>query len=387
MTIYLAFALVSVLVLAVLLYPLIRRNRLAPALGEYDLAVYRDQLAELDRDQAAGNISAADAEAARNEISRRMLTARAAAGELAPTQTSPGRTRAVAALALVLVPGMAVAAYTINGQPGMPAVPLVDRLDHAVERGDFPAMVAKVEQHLQANPDDANGWAVLAPAYRRLGRNNDAAAAFTQILRIKGPSADVLADLGESLVAGNDGIVSADARTAFDQALQLDPKNPKARFYRVMADEQTGNVAVALAGWKALLADTPADAPYKEAVEDRIAALSKPGATAGVPAQPATTAATGPGTAPPLLEGAEAIQQLPADQQQQMIRGMVDRLDERLKQNGDDLEGWLRLARARAVLGERDRATAALEAAATHFKDDASAMAQIDEARRTLGLN
>ena len=375
------------LVLAVLLYPLVRRDRAAPALGEYDLAVYRDQLAELDRDQAAGHISAADAEAARNEISRRMLTARIAAGELVagPDIARPHpRHRGAGARAGA---GLAFAAYTINGRPGMPAVPLVERLDHAVERGDFPAMVAKVEQHLQANPDDANGWAVLAPAYRRLGRNNDAAAAFTQIIRIKGPTADVLADLGEALVAGNDGIVSADARTAFDQALKLDPKNPKARFYRMMADEQTGNVAVALAGWKALLADTPADAPYKGAVEERIAALSKPGATAGVPAQPATTAAAQPGTAPPLPEGAEAIQQLPADQQQAMIRGMVDRLDERLKQNGNDLEGWLRLARARAVLGERDRATAALEAAATHFKDDASAMAQIDEARRTLGLN
>jgi cytochrome c-type biogenesis protein CcmH len=376
------FACVSALVLAALVYPLLRRGRAAVLPAEHDLAVYRDQLAELERDAAVGHISSADAEAARNEISRRMLTARAA---VPVTQgASASRQRAGAALALVLVPGLAAAAYAINGRPDMPAVPLADRLGQAVERGDFPAMVARVEQHLQANPNDANGWAVLGPAYRRLGRDADAAAALTQLIRINGPNADVFADLGEALVAANGGLVSAQARTAFDEALKLDAKQPKARFYRTLADEQSGDRAKALANWKALLAETPADASWKGAVEQRIAALENPAAPQSTPA-PAPGAA--PGATRELPAGAEATQQLPADQQQAMIRGMVDRLDERLKQNGNDLEGWLRLARARAVLGERDRATAALEAAATHFKDDASAMAQIDEARRTLGLN
>ncbi len=386
MTIYLVFACVSALVLAALVYPLVRRGREAVPPAEHDIAVYRDQLAELERDAASGHISPADAEAARNEISRRMLTARAAAP--VADNESAGRRRAVAAMALVLVPGIAAAAYALNGRPGMPAVPLAERLDRAVEQGDFPAMVARVEQHLQANPNDANGWAVLGPAYRRLGRNADAAAAFTQLIRLNGPNADVFADLGEAMVAANDGLVSAEARAALDEALKLNPKQPKARFYRTLADEQTGDRAKALAGWKALLAETPAEASWKGAVEDRIAALEGP-AQAPQAQAPSTAGQGGAavGAAPALPAGAEAIQQLPAGEQQAMIRGMVDRLDERLKADGSDLEGWLRLARARAVLGERDRAVAALDTAASRFRDDAAAMAQIDEARRTLGLN
>ena len=382
MTIYLVFACVAALVLAIIVRPLLRRGGEAVIPAAHDLAVYRDQLAELERDAAAGHISAADAEAARNEISRRMLAARGAAAPAAEGG-SAGRQRAVAALALVLVPGLAAAAYAVNGRPDMPAAPLADRLDRAVERGDFPAMVARVEQHLQANPDDANGWAVLGPAYRRLGRDADAANAYTRLLRIRGPNADAFADLGEALVAANDGLVSAQARAAFDEALKLNARQPKARFYRTLADEQTGDRGKALEGWKALLADTPADAGWKGAVEERIAALENPAAARPAPA-PAPDAVA---AAPALTPGAEAVQQLPPDQQQAMIRGMVDRLDERLKADGGDLEGWLRLARARAVLGERDRAAVALDTAADRFRDDAAAVARIDEARRTLGLD
>jgi cytochrome c-type biogenesis protein CcmH len=382
MTIYLVFACVAAVVLAILVHPLLRRGGEAIAPAEHDLAVYRDQLAELERDADAGHISAADAEAARNEISRRMLAARDAAAPAA-AGGSAGRQRAIAALALVLVPGLAAAAYAVNGRPDMPAAPLADRLDQAVERGDFPAMVARVEQHLQANPEDANGWAVLGPAYLRLGRDADAANAYTRLLQIRGPNADAFADLGEALVAANDGLVSAQARTAFDEALKLNAMQPKARFYRTLADEQTGDRGKALEGWKALLADTPADAAWKDAVEQRIAALENPASAQPAPAPPPDTVADAPG----LPAGSEAIQQLPPDQQQAMIRGMVDRLDERLKAEGGDLGEWLRLARARAVLGERDRAVAALDTAADRFKNDAVALAQIDEARRTLGLD
>ncbi|MFO1088288.1 MAG: c-type cytochrome biogenesis protein CcmI [Hyphomicrobiales bacterium] len=376
MTIYLAFAVALAVVLAALLWPVLKR-RDGVALGEYDLAVYRDQLAELDRDEAAGLISKADAEGARNEIRRRMLTVRSDAADLASPASSASH-RTLAALLVVLVPAAAFGIYLVNGKPALPSVPLADRLEHAVERGDFPAMVAKVEKHLAENPNDAHGWMVIAPSYTRLGRDADAAAAYAKIIELSGPTPELLSNLGESLMAANDGLVSAEARSAFDQALKIDPKFPKARFYRTLAEEQAGNTQVALDGWKALLADAPADAPYKAAVEERIAALSKPGAQA---------AAKGGDIAPALPPEAAALQNMPADQQQLMIRAMVDKLDERLQKDGSDLDGWLRLARARMVLGERDRAVAALDAAATRFKDDEKAQAQIADARKTLGLN
>lgn len=363
------FAILTAAVLAGLALPLYRRGEAARG---HELAVYRDQLAELDRDLVRGLIAEKDAEAARNEISRRLLKAEADLAH-APGQGTPGGRRVAFLAAVMAVPAGAVALYVAIGRPDLPDVPRAERLAHAVEQSDFPAMVAQVEAHLARNPADVEGWMVLAPAYRRMGRHGEAAEAFARALTLTTPTAKLHTDLGETLVLANEGVVVERARRAFEDALALDPKDMKARFYRALAAKQEGRGDEALAGFRAMLAEGPADAPWRAAVESQVASLEP--APASSPAAPQLSE-----------EQMAAADGMSAEDRQSMIRGMVDGLAKRLEADGHDLDGWLRLARARMVLGEREAAEAALAAAADHFQGDEASLGRIADARRSLGL-
>jgi cytochrome c-type biogenesis protein CcmH len=353
MLVWLAAIVMTAAVLAALLAPVLRRGRDAAPMTEFshDLAVYRDQLAELSRDETLGRIAATEAEAARNEIMRRMLEAEARLQQRAPVVQGSDRSRHWAAAGAVVLPMTALLAYATMGRPDLPASPAAARLARAVETGDFPAMVARVEQHLAKHPNDAEGWLVIAPAYRRLGRPDDAAEAYATAIRLGKGSPAVIADHGEALMLANGGLISAEARQAFAEALKQDANSAKARFYLTLADGQEGKREQALKGFRDMLASAPADAPWRAAVEAQIAEL----------------------------------EQTPAEREA-MIRGMVEGLDQRLQREGGDVEGWMRLARSRMVLGERDKAVKALDAAAERFRGDAKALDAIAAARKELGL-
>ena len=351
--------------LAILAYPAVRPEALAgePDRLAFDRAVFRDQLTELDRDVSRGLIGEREAEAARNEISRRLIAA--VSGQSAAEQ---GAHSIAWTLATVLVvPIVAVPLYLAIGNPSLPDVPLVARLEKAVEQGDFAALIAKVEMHLAENPADVQGWKVIAPAYQRASRWADAANAYSNILKLSAPDAGTLADYGEMLVFANNGMVSADASRAFAQALNLDANLPKARYFHALALKQEGKTEEARRLFDRFLAESPADAPWRPMLEAELQDLD---------------------SRPPAL-GKEAIdvaKTMTQDDQQAMIRGMVEGLDQRLKTNGKDLEGWLRLMRARIVLNEPDRAAVAYESAKTWFRDDPKALAALDDLARELKI-
>ncbi len=351
-------------VLAVVLFPVLRSASPVASRAKFDLQIYRDQLAELERDRRAGLIDAKSAEAARNEIARRILGAEAGdqSGEQDTASSSP---RSAAVSAFVIIPVVALTGYLVAGRPDLPDKPRAQRMAEAVESGDMLAMIAKVEDHLAANPNDAKGWLVLAPAYRRLGRFADAAEAFRKGINLSQPTADALTEYGETLVLVENGMITARAREIFDRALALDPALPKAHFYRALADSQDGNKAAAVKRFRSLLANAPQNAPWRVAVERQIAALSLSG--------------KGPALD---KETVDSVQQMSADERQQMIAGMVNRLAERLDSNGDDLSGWLRLINARMVLGQQALAQKAIVKARQHFKDDQAALAQLDDIGR-----
>lgn len=362
--IWMVFTLLALAVLGGLLLPVVRGNvGLAVARADYDKAVFRDQLAEIERDVARGLLSGEEAAAARNEISRRLLHAAQAVAE--PHAARPGIVLPV--IAALAVPVAAGALYVASGQPGLPDVPRAARLASAQANGDFPALVAQVEDHMSQNPDDLKGWQVLAPAYRREQRWQDAASAFANILRLSPPTPETLADYGEMMVLANDGTMTAEAQKVFAQALHIDPREPKSRFFVALALKQQGRGDEARAMLQALLADAPADAPWRGMVEAALA-----GETGQPPAlaqdQVNTGAATGAGD------------------QQQMIRTMVEGLDAKLRASPDNLEGWLRLIRARVVLGEVDKAKAALAAARDAFQDKPDAQQAIEGLAKDLNL-
>ncbi len=369
MVLWISFAVLTAIVLCALLLPL--RGRPAAAAAQrasFDLTVYRDQLTELERDENAGLIASAEAEAARNEVSRRILQAQA---ELEKGHKAEKPVPAWLPVATALsVPAIAIGAYLYVGRPDLPAQPLQERMARSVESQDMAAMVRQVEKHLETSPNDPRGWAVLAPVYKRMGRFDDSANAYRKAISLGGPDTDLMSDLAETLVLANNGVVSKEAQDVLQAVLKADAGHMKTRFYLALAQQQEGNTSQALASWKAMLKDSPADAPWRQVVQQRIAA-----AGGELPKGPQLTE-----------EQMQAGQQMSAQDRTVMIRNMVQRLDERLSANGSDLDGWLRLVRARVVLGEKDKALDALNRASEILQDKPEAITQLEETRKALGF-
>jgi cytochrome c-type biogenesis protein CcmH len=370
MTQWLVFALMTATAIFVVLWPLGRRHA-ARSAGS-DVVVYQDQLDEIARDRAAGLIGEREAEAARIEVSRRLLAAAdsAAADDAGTTSPpAPWRRRSVALIALIGLPAGVAGLYLALGSPNVADQPLSARLAAPVESRPVEALVADVEKHLEAHPDDDRGWQVIAPIYMRLGRFDDAVRARRNAVRL-GATADREADLGEALVAAADGIVTAEAKTVFDRARALDPKNPKAQFYVGLSAEQDGKPKEAAATWHELLDRAPPGAPWTEFVRQSLARV-EPGA----------------GASGPSAGEFAAVANLPSEQRSDMVRGMVERLAERLKRDGSDLDGWLRLVRAYTVLGERDKAVDAAAQARRINAADPDKLRRVDEFVKGLGLD
>lgn len=347
-------------VAAVLLVPLARPAR-AVAGGGHDVEVYRDQLAELDRDVESGNVAESEAEIARAEIGRRLL--KAAGDDGAGNKRSSASLGRLASIAVVvLVPVLGLGTYLALGYPGLPGAPLAAR--EAGPNGDpeLARMIGKAEDHLRENPNDGRGWDVLAPIYLRTGRVRDAEAAYENAIRLLGSTARRQSGLGETLVAASGGAVTDEARAAFEKAAKLEPGDPKASFFLALGLAQDGKKDEALKAFQAMEKEASADAPWLPAVQQQIAALG------GTP-QAGGTAKSGAGAPPgnPTAEDMAAAQDMSAGDRIAMIRGMVGRLDARLRDDPRNLEGWMRLVRSYMVLNEPDKAKDALSRALAVF--------------------
>jgi len=367
MTVWFVLALMTAAAIFVVLWPLGRQATLRTS-GS-DIEVYQDQLREIVRDRSAGLIGAAEADAARVEVSRRILAA-ADSGETpaakAPSSAATWRRRFAAVTTLVALPIGAIAFYLMLGSPGLPDQPLAARTDEPPGHRSLASMLVQVENHLERNPNDGRGWQVVSPIYMRLGRFDDAVTARRNSLRLLGSTAEREADLGEALVAAANGIVTAEAKAkaSFDRSVALAPGDPRARYFIGLAAEQDGNAAHAGAIWRELLANAPGDAQWARFVRQALARLE--GET--------TPAAPGPTS-----QDVAAASELSADERSQMVRGMVDRLAERLKHDGSDLEGWARLVRAYTVLGDREKAANASTDARRVFAADPDKLHQLDD--------
>jgi cytochrome c-type biogenesis protein CcmH len=261
------------------------------------------------------------------------------------------------------------------GNPGLPDQPLEARL--ANPGSNLALLVAKAERHLAENPNDGSGWDLLGPVYFRTSRLGDAEMAFRNAIRILGPSAARQSGLGETLVALNDGIVTEDARTSFEQAARLDPDNPRPRFYVGLGLEQAGRTAEAKAVFEAIAKQSPADAPWMQLVNQHIAKN-------GGEAKPGEAPPQVPGN--PNAEDVAAAQDMSQGDRQAMIHGMVESLAARLKENPDNLEGWLRLVRSYSVLGDKPKAQEALNEGLARFPASGSEGQQLVALASEIGL-
>jgi cytochrome c-type biogenesis protein CcmH len=364
MTLWFAFALMTAAAIFAVLWPLSRR---ASALRSgSDVEVYRDQLEEIRRDQASGLIGDSEAAAAQVEVSRRLIAAadsEAAAVSQGPAPVTTRRRRMIAVAALIALPVGATALYLAIGSPSLPGQPLASRV--TAERQSIAQLVAQVEAHLAKNPDEGRGWELVAPIYLRMGRFDDAVKARRLALKLNGETAERYASLGEALTAAANGVVTAEALAAFKSAAALDADHVMARFFLGLAAEQDGRAGEAAAMWRALLDRAPANAPWAEFVRAELARL----------------------TGGPTEEQVAAGMDLPPEQRLAMIKGMVERLAERLGKDGSDIEGWLRLVRSYMMLGERERALAAASEARRALAAEPDKLRRLDQLVKGLGLD
>jgi cytochrome c-type biogenesis protein CcmH len=361
---------IACLTAAAIMAVLVPLGRAAPSADPLEQArrVYLDQLTELERDRAQGRIGASEAEAARAEIARRLLATEAGPVERPGSLGSQTARRITALVALVGVPLLSLGTYVALGAPGLPGQPLATRLAAPTGPDGIAALVAKVEAHLAEAPQDGKGWEVIAPVYQRLGRDAEAAAAYRNAIRILGSNAARQVGLGEALLTSAGGVVTAEAKAAFSAANEADPSAPAPRYFLALAAEQDGDRNKAAEGWRALLADAPADAPWRASVQAALARVEP------------VRENSGPG--PEQVAAAQGM--TPADQTA-MIEGMVSGLAERLTSQPDDAEGWLRLIRSYMVLGRPAEARQAGEAAIQGVRD-AAQRSRIEALVAELGL-
>lgn len=376
-------AMMTLAVILILAVPLFETRKLKDESG-FALNVYRDQLAEIERDQQRGVLPADQAKAAQLEIQRRILALADAPA------VQPGRTRhrRLIAVAAILLPIFGIVLYLTVGAPQLPGQPFAER--QAALPAATPELMA-LRQHVAKQPDDAEAWLALARLALDQKRLEEALDGFRRVLALGKAAPDVYADYGRALILFHDGEVADDTKAVFAKALELDPKEPTARFFLALGKAQQGDLAGALGDWVALERDTPADAPYRQSLSENIDKAARqlgkdpatlpgrePGHQGGTaPADDAgTSGSNGPSSntqgvnasGPSQQDMQQAAQMSPQDRAT-FIQSMVDRLADHLKQQPDDLEGWLKLARAYSVLNRTDDARQAWGKAAALAPD------------------
>lgn len=390
MLLWLALAVMTAIVLAVVLRPLFAASDAGGAAADPAVAVYRDQLDEVERDRQRGLIGDREAEAARNEIARRLLANQAGnAGGVRRGFTASGRQRLASGIAL-LVPLTVALAYLSVGSPGhRGSTPAVTESRAPIERQRIDELVAKVEARLREHPEDGRGWDVLAPVYLRSGRYVDAVEAYTKAMALLGETAPRLSGLGEAAMLAANGIVTETARKAFEKVAQLQPDRVEPKFWLALAAEQDGKREEAAKAYEALLQLGDPQAPWRPMVQERLSIVRGDGSPAPAPLTTRPTDARGGSSVPkgPSQDDVAAAERMTPQQRQEMIDGMVAGLAERLARDGRDLDGWQRLIRAYVTLGRLSEARAALEKARRALKDEAKALDALGELARSLGLS
>jgi cytochrome c-type biogenesis protein CcmH len=394
-------AALALLSLGLAFVPLLRGGARGERRASYDMQVFRDQLREIDADVARGVLTGAEAAATRVEVSRRLLAAADAetaerAAALSPRVARHAAPAAAAALALA-----ALGLYATLGAPDLPDQPLRARMAQAAaERAKRPsqaeveammaarapegdaapaaspedaALVARLQEALKSRPDDLQGHRLLARALATLGRWPEARAAQERVLALLGgdAAAQDMVDLAEFNILAAGGYVSPEAEAALARALAAEPRNPVGRYYSGLALWQSGRPDLAYRAWSALLDEGPPDAPWIAPIEAQIGELAR---AAGLPPP-------GPGAA-----DIEAAGQMPPDERQAMIEGMVAQLAGRLAAEGGPPADWAQLIRSLGVLGRRDAAADVVAEARAAHAGDTAALAEIDAAARDAGL-
>lgn len=453
--------------------PLLRRIDEQRAAGASELEVYRDQLAEVARERSDGVIDDALAAAADVEIKRRMLSAQRLHSAKSSMLSLGERHFAVVSVISIVVIGSSIL-YANSGRPDLPSVSreptslvLGDRIqgstfrptggdaraDQAVKGrsvqpaqqqaavpssvptsspeaaklgveaptlGSVDDMIQRLVNRLASDPGNVETLRMLGWSYFAIERYTEAADAYRKAVELQPKKVELLTSYGEALVRAADGKVKPDAVAVFERALAIDTKEPRARFFKGLVQEQAGNKRAALDNWVDVLTDASADDAWAPELRERVIELAgelgvdikaqfpaafaerqtePPGrlpTSGGIlqrlkdrDAEPDTLAAIPSGQAlrGPTSDDVKAAGDMAPAERSAMIRSMVDGLASRLEKSPRDTDGWIQLIRSRKVLGEPDEAKAALVKALTIFNDTPGERQRIAAAALELGVS
>lgn len=373
--------------------PMVRARRVDEAANP-DIALYKAQLSELDRDLARGTIDATEAGTARTEISRRLL----AASHRTDRQSAGGPKMVAALVTFAVVAGISLATYIGIGSPDTADQPLAARLAEADQRRaerpsqaeleaaapapppvdadqEYLAAVARLREVMETDTGDAQGWNLLAEHEAQLRNYPAASRAQAQVVALKGENAS-LQDLqiwADLLVAAADGYVSPETESVVRQILNRDPQSVAGRYYMGSLYNQTGRPDVAFVTWRRLVETAPDSFHVALARAQIEGAARRAGLDYTLP----------PETGPSMDDIANA-QDMDEDDRQAMIQNMVAGLAARLANDGGPPSEWSRLIRAYIVLGEEQAAQAVLDEALGVFSDVPEAVAEFEALRAEM---
>lgn len=395
---------IGLVVLALFVLALIRARAEIASAAEYDLKVYRDQLAEIDRDLARGTLPPEEADRQRTEVSRRLLEADRTRAKADASASTRGIAVAVALIAAVI--GGSYWVYLRLGAPGYPDLPLATRLamsdemranrppqaqmeaDAAASRPapiepepEFAQLMDQLRAAVAERPDDARGLELLAANEARLGNLPAARVAQERLIGLKGEAATAEdhAALAELMIMAAGGLVSAEAEAQLTEALTLDPRNGTARYYYGLMAAQVGRFDRTFGLWEPLLREGPPDAPWIAPIRAQIADVAaRAGVSYTLPPDPALPGPDGDAVA--------AAEEMSEADRQAMIEGMVAQLGSRLATEGGTVEEWARLISSLAVLERQDEAAEIYAEALERFAGSPAQQSFLREAALNAGL-
>ncbi|HEY1710049.1 MAG TPA: c-type cytochrome biogenesis protein CcmI [Rhizomicrobium sp.] len=391
MTLWIVLTVMIALTAAGLTIPLVRRYDSVKARLSLK-QLLEAQLRDIDAQEAYGQIAPEEAANLRTDVKRRMLSE----GAVRERTPRPIPVEALPWVALSLAAAVALSAagiYAWIGRPDLSGAPA--RIAQTAPQtappthpmGGVATMIDRLQTQLRRNPDDPAGWRMLGWSYLRTGKPDAAATAYAQAAQRDPKNPDYRSAEGEALVLAANGQVTAEALTAFKSALMLAPDDPRARYYLAVAKDQTGDHAGAMADWIALIKSAPANAPWVAEVRgfvERTAQQRHLDISKQLP--PAQVQRNAGGQSSPTPDQMAAAAQMPDGDRNAMIHGMVDKLATELKQNPRDADGWVRLMRARMVLGEDAAAADAYRAAQSVFAQSPTDLAALGQAAHSLGV-
>ncbi|MDF2366382.1 c-type cytochrome biogenesis protein CcmI [Sneathiella sp.] len=372
--IWIVFSIILFVVVAVLVWPFVRTGRQTRAHADQELEVYRQQLDELGSDVARGVVGKAEAEAMETEIKRRMLRMERQSGKAA--QSSGQKTSwQIAVILIIAIPAISIALYVDMGSPDSPARPLaardIEAERTALETQDVASLIQRLVDALKAQPDNLDGWVLLARTLSRLERYDEAAETYMKATLLAPNSAELFIGAGENYYFAAEGVITSAAEKAFEQADAIDPDNPGARYYLALRDAQAGDLSGALKNWIALYEESPADAPFMPVLARRIEQTAEEtGTDIGDLIERKTTSSEPAG---PSSEDIAAAANMSAEERQEMINSMVAGLAVRMEET-PDYEGLMRLGQAYGTLQKYEESANAYARARALKPDDFAAL-------------